>query len=89
LLEKLAGVVMRLLDLRLHLLQQPTWNQQLWADIYARIGTSVTRLETLAALAAWEEQDESEAAEAYRSSTHDEILRVIAVLTEQMQKLQA
>ncbi|RZK10052.1 MAG: GAF domain-containing protein, partial [Hymenobacter sp.] len=32
LLERLAAVVMSLLDLRLHLLQQPTWNQQLWAS---------------------------------------------------------
>lgn len=90
-LEQLAGVVMSLLDLRLHLLQQPTWNQKLWADIYARIGTSVTRLETLAALASWEEQEDSAAAQAYRQSTQEEILRVIAVLSEriQAQKLQA
>jgi hypothetical protein len=88
LLERLAGVVMSLLDLRMRLLQQPTWNQQLWTEIYTRIEASVMRLETLAALAAWEEQDETEAALAYRASTQDEILRVIAVLTEQIQKQQ-
>ncbi|MEJ7662975.1 MAG: GAF domain-containing protein [Hymenobacter sp.] len=37
LLERLAAVVMSLLDLRLQLLQEPTWNQQLWAGIYERI----------------------------------------------------
>jgi hypothetical protein len=88
LLERLAAVVMSLLDLRLHLLQQPTWNQQLWAGIYERIGTSVTRSETLAELASWEDDDTSEAAQAYQRSTQDEILRVITVLTEQILALQ-
>lgn len=84
LLEQLGAVVMRLLDLRLHLLLQPTWNQQLWASVYERIESSVQRLETLAALADWEEQDHSEAANSYRKSTQDEIRRVIAVLMEQI-----
>jgi len=88
LLEQMATIVMRLLDLRLHLLQQPTWNQQLWASIYERIDSSVTRLETLAALASWEHDDTSAAAQAYRTSTHEEIARVITVLTEQIQALQ-
>jgi len=89
LLERLAAVVMSLLDLRLHLLLQPTWNQQLWASIYARIEASVTRLETLSSLASWEENDASEAAQSYRRSTHEEILRVVEVLHEQIQALQA
>ena len=89
LLEQLAAVVMSLLDLRLHLLQQPTWNQELWANIYARIEASVTRLETLAALASWEDTDDTAAAQSYRLSSHDEILRVIAVLTEQVKALRA
>lgn len=88
LLERLAAVVMSLLDLRLHLLQQPTWNQRLWASIYERIGTSITRLETLAALASYEQDDASEAAYAYRRSTREEILRVIEVLAEQIRTLQ-
>ena len=89
LLQRLAAVVMSLLDLRLHLLQQPTWNQQLWAGVYARIETSITRLETLAALAGWEELPDSPAAQAYQVSTHEEILRVIAVLTDHIQALLA
>ncbi len=89
LLERLAEVVMSLLDLRLHLLQQPTWNQQLWAAIYGRIETSVTRLETLAALASWEEQTDSAAAQSYRQSSQEEVLQVITVLNEQVKKWQA
>jgi hypothetical protein len=87
LLERLAAVVMSLLDLRLRLLQEPTWNQQLWERVYGRIEQSVTRLETLAALAGWEEQPDSAAAEAYRQSTHEEILHVITVLNEQIQAM--
>jgi GAF domain-containing protein len=89
LLEHLAAVVMSLLDLRLHLIQQPTWNNQLWADIYSRIELSVTRLETLAALASWEGQEDSEAAQSYRRSTHEEVLQIINVLNEQIKKWQA
>lgn len=88
LLERLAAVVMSLLDLRLQLIQQPTWNQELWQGIYARIEASVTRLETLASLANWEEKADSEAAQAYRLSAHDEATRVVAVLTEQIRALQ-
>ncbi len=87
LLERLAAVVMSLLDLRLQLLQEPTWNQKLWASIYGRIESSVTRLETLAALAGWEDEADSEAARAYRQSTQEEILRVVEVLAEQIQVL--
>ncbi|WP_162268240.1 GAF domain-containing protein [Hymenobacter sp. PAMC 26628] len=86
LLARLATVVMGLLDLRLHLLQQPAWNQQLWEAIYARIESSVTRLETLGALAGWEEADGPNA-QAYQASAREESLRIITVLTEQMQAL--
>jgi GAF domain-containing protein len=89
LLERLAEVVMSLLDLRLHLAQQPTWNQQLWAAIYGRIETSIIRLDTLAALASWEEQADSEAAQSYRQSTQDEVLRVIGVLNEHIKQWQS
>ena len=89
LLESLAAVVMSLLDLRLQLLQEPTWNQQLWAGIYVRIESSVTRLETLAALAGWEDGEDSAAATAYRQSTQEEILRIIGILAEQIEALRA
>jgi GAF domain-containing protein len=89
LLQRLAGAVMSLLDLRLHLLQQPTWNQQLWASVYARIDTSITRLETLAALASWETQADTAAAQAYQTSTLEEIVQIIDVLTDHIRALQA
>ena len=87
LLARLATVVMGLLDLRLHLLQQPTWNYLLWEAIYARIESLVTHLETLGALAAWEAED-GPIARAYQAA-REESLRVIAVLTEQIQALRA
>jgi hypothetical protein len=88
LLERLATVVMSLLDLRLHLLQQPSWNQRLWAAIYERIETSVIRLETLADLASYEDDAASEAAHSYKRSTYEETLHIIDVLTEQIRTLQ-
>jgi len=48
----------------------------------------VTRLETLADLASWEEDGASEAAQAYQRSTQDEILQIVTVLTEQIRALQ-
>lgn len=84
LLARFSDTVMQLLNLRLQLLEQPVWNQQLWLNIYARIEQSVTRLETLAALSAWEVDATSPAALAYQVSTQEEILRIIRVLTEQI-----
>jgi len=88
LLERLGAVVMELLNLRLQLLQQPTWNQQLWTAVYERIEASVSRLETLASLASWENDADSAAALSYRTSKQDEILRIISVLLELIQKAQ-
>lgn len=87
LLQRLAGAVMSLLDLRLHLLQQPTWNQRLWAGVYASIGTSITRLETLVALASWETQPDTPAAQAYQASALGEIVQIIDVLTDHIRAL--
>lgn len=87
-LQRLGTVVMSLLNLRLHLLQQPTWNQQLWASVYARIDTSITRLEALAARAGQETQPDSATAQACQASTHAETLQVIDVLTKHIQALQ-
>lgn len=88
LLQRLGTVVMSLLNLRLHLLQQPTWNQQLWAGVYARIDTSITRLETLAALASWEDQPDTPAAQAHQAAIREETLLIIDVLTRHIQALQ-
>jgi len=48
-----------------------------------------TILGTLPGLASREKTANSEAAVAYRQSTHEEVLRVITVLTEQIQAPQA
>lgn len=88
LLQRLGTVVMSLLNLRLHLLQQPTWNQQLWASVYARIDDSITRLEALATQAGRETQPDSPAAQARRASIREETLQVIEVLTKHIQALQ-
>ena len=81
-------VVMELLDLRLRLLQQPTWNQALWAAVYNRIEASISRLETLTSLAGWEDDANSTAAHSYRTSTQDEIMRIISILLELIQNAQ-
>ncbi|QJX46195.1 GAF domain-containing protein [Hymenobacter taeanensis] len=84
LLEPLAGVIMSLLNVRIALTQQPRWNQELWTEIYRRIETSVTRLETLAALANWEEGADNATSQAYQASTYEEMLHVITVLHQQI-----
>jgi hypothetical protein len=79
-LEQLATVVMSLLDLRLHLLQQPSWNQLLWQSIYTRIEASISRLEALANLSGRHERED-------QLTASQEMLRIIAVLAEQIQAL--
>lgn len=86
LLQRLATAVMSLLDLRLHLLQQPTWNQQLWASVYARIDASMRRLAALAELPGRETPADTQAAQA---STLDEMGQIVDVLTAHIQALQA
>jgi GAF domain-containing protein len=85
-LEQLATVVMSLLDLRLHLLQQPSWNQLLWQGIYARIEASVNHLEALASLP---RSTASEGPITYpdQLSASQEMMRIIGVLVEQIQAL--
>ncbi|MCC3157184.1 GAF domain-containing protein [Hymenobacter sp. 15J16-1T3B] len=74
LLTRFAALVMSLLDLRVALAQRPRWNQDLWADVYARIEVSVARLDALAAVAA--------PGEAPTGLVHEQMLRVIDVLHE-------
>jgi GAF domain-containing protein len=83
-LEQLATVVMSLLDLRLHLLQQPSWNQLLWQAIYTRIEESIRHLEALASLP---KDNDSKGLLGYTDqlSASHEMLRIITILTEQIQ----
>jgi hypothetical protein len=71
---------MSLLDLRLHLLQQPSWNQLLWQSIYTRIEASISRLEVLANLSGRHERED-------QLTASQEMLRIIAVLAEQIKAL--
>lgn len=79
LLERLAAVVMSLLDLRLQLARQPTWNQKLWERVYRRIEASLARLEALA----------EPAAPLRQAAVREEGSRIIAMLAEQIQAFQS
>ncbi|MBU6119420.1 GAF domain-containing protein [Hymenobacter siberiensis] len=86
LLERLSDIVIRLLDLRIQ--SENTDGSQpgstLWTTLYDQIEASVNRLGTLAELAKWEESSETDAAVAYRTSTQEEIGRVVDALHEQL-----
>jgi GAF domain-containing protein len=85
-LEQLATVVMSLLDLRLHLLRQPTWNQLLWQAIYTRIEASISRLEALADQPGLC-KPEDHITYADQLSASQEMLEITTVLAEQIQAL--
>ncbi|HEX8348959.1 MAG TPA: GAF domain-containing protein [Hymenobacter sp.] len=71
-LERLAAVAMRLLDLQLVLQDHQREEPAVWRAINNRVALSIQRIETLTALAQWEVSPETEAARAYRTSMHDE-----------------
>ncbi len=74
-LQRMAGIAMRLLDLELVAL--PTQAPALWAAINARIDLSLQRIETLTALARWEVSAATEMAQAYRASIQEERLLIV------------
>lgn len=74
-LRRMAGIAMRLLDLEL--IAQPAQAPALWAAINARIDLSLQRIETLTALARWETSPETEMAQAYQASLHEERLLIV------------
>ena len=83
LLTRLAAIVMRLLNLRIQAENEVQQSgSSLWHSLYDQIESSVTRLGTLAELAKWEENADTEAAVAYRTSAQEEIERVLDVLQE-------
>ena len=86
LLARLSEIVIRLLDLRIQSQASEAIlpGTSLWASIHEQIEASVTRLGTLVELAKWEEDEATDAAVAYRTSTHEEIGRVLDVLYEQI-----
>jgi len=72
-LQRMAGIAMKLLDLEL----VATAGQALWGDIQARIALSLQRIETLTALARWEASSETAAALAYQASMHEERMLIV------------
>jgi GAF domain-containing protein len=74
-LQRMAGLTMRLLDLEL--LTAAEQAPALWAAINARIDLSLQRIETLTALARWEMSPETATAQAYRASIQEERLLIV------------
>lgn len=74
-LQRMAGLTMKLLDLEL--LAAPEQAPALWAAIKARIDLSLQRIETLTALARWEMSPETATAQAYRASIQEERLLIL------------
>ncbi|MDJ0365521.1 GAF domain-containing protein [Hymenobacter sp. H14-R3] len=74
-LQRMASLTMRLLDLEL--LALPTEAPALWAAINARIDLSLQRIETLTALARWEVSAETTTALAYQAAIQEERLLIV------------
>lgn len=77
-LVSLASVAMRLLELQVALEDATLPIPALWPDIYIAIADSLTRLDTLTALAEWEESPDTNSAVAYRRSRYEEMASVAA-----------
>lgn len=72
-LQRMAGLTMRLLDLELLTVPE----QALWTAINGRIDLSLQRIATLTALARWEMSPETATAQAYRASIQEERLLIV------------
>jgi GAF domain-containing protein len=82
-LQKLAAVVMKMLDLRLALHQQPQRSAAIWLLLYDHLDQSLTRLGTLAELSRWEESPDTPQAQIYQRSLEEEAELVTDVLDNQ------
>lgn len=85
LLQQMAALAMRLLDLELAapLVKLPL----LWSAIESRVRFSLQRIETLAALARWETSADTPAARAYSTSLHSNRLRIVEDIEYQIKLL--
>ncbi|QNP53831.1 GAF domain-containing protein [Hymenobacter qilianensis] len=83
-LQALAAVVMKMLDLRLALKQQPENSSATWLQLYHHLDESLGRLSTLGELAQWEESPTTPAALDYQRSIEEEAAHVIQVLDMQV-----
>ncbi|UYZ64468.1 GAF domain-containing protein [Hymenobacter weizhouensis] len=83
-LQALAAVVMKLLDLRLLLRHQAVPSSALWLQLYHHLDQSLTRLDTLAELARWEDSPTTPAARQYQQSLDEEAELVTQSLHRQI-----
>ncbi|MDU0369658.1 GAF domain-containing protein [Hymenobacter endophyticus] len=84
-LQKLADVVMQLLDLRLLLkTKQPVNASAIWLQLYQHLDQSLTRLDTLSELLQWETDAASESAVEYQQSIAEEADFVADTLSRQI-----
>jgi len=84
LLASLTEAVQQVLTLRTALANDPQLAATLWAGIAARITPSLTRIHTLLELSAWEETPETVAAQAYRTSYHEEATLIVQALNDEL-----
>lgn len=82
-LQKLAAVVMKMLDLRLALLHQPQQSAAVWLLLYDHLDQSLTRLDTLAELSRWEISPDTPQARLYQRSLEEEAELVTTILEGQ------
>ena len=82
-LQKLATVVMKMLDLRLALQHQPQKSAAVWLLLYDHLDQSLTRLDTLAELSRWEESPDTPQALLYQRSLQEEAELVTNMLDSQ------
>ncbi|TVT42761.1 GAF domain-containing protein [Hymenobacter setariae] len=83
-LQDLAQIVTQMLKLRLALHQRPQHASATWVKLYERLDLSLTRLDTLAELARWEDSPTTPAALQYQQSREEEINLVTQVLRQQV-----
>ncbi|MCB2409578.1 GAF domain-containing protein [Hymenobacter lucidus] len=81
-LRALAGLVMKMLDLRQLLHQHPEQAQAVWTLLYSELDDLLTRIGTLTQLARWEESPNTSDGQAYQRSI-DEEAEVVIWLLEQ------
>ncbi|MGI4883793.1 MAG: GAF domain-containing protein [Janthinobacterium lividum] len=86
LLASLGDVAMVLLDLRVALTTDSALADGLRQRVDARIDQSLTRIDTLASLQQWESAPDTEAAQAYRRSSHEEATQVVRVLHAELRQ---
>lgn len=83
-LQQLAEVVTKMLKLRLALHNRPEHAKEAWVKLYDHLDASLSRLDTLAELARWEESPTTPAALNYQKSRDEESNFIIHSLRRQV-----